>query len=131
MDKTKIMEKLNVLGYMFDEDKDGWAVAFLIDKVTNYIKNECNISKIPKELDFVAIDMVCGEFLQVKKASGQLEGFKIDLDAAILRQVSEGDTNVQFSTDKIQSNEERLEAVIYHLLNHGKYQLLKFRKFTW
>ena len=129
--KEDIIKRLASLGYKFNEDKDGWVFGFIIGKVTNLIKNEANISEIPEELHHVAVDMACGEFLKAKKASGDLGDFVVDLNSAALKQKVQGDTSFSFAVDKIQSAEERLEAVIDHLLNYGKPQFATFRRFLW
>ena len=129
--RDDIILRLASLGYTFDEGKDGWVIGFIIDKVTNLIKNETNQSEIPEGLYQIAVDMACGEFLKAKKASGDLGGFIVDLNSAALKQKSQGDTSFSFAVDKIQSAEERLDAVIEHLLNYGKPQLLRFRRFVW
>ena len=129
--RDDIILRLASLGYTFDEDKDGWVIGFIIDKVTNQIKNETNLSEIPEGLYQIAVDMACGEFLKAKKASGDLGGFEIDLDSAMLKQKSQGDTSFSFAVDKMQSAEERLDTVIDHLLNYGKPQFLAFRRLKW
>ena len=129
--REDIIKRLASLGYTFDEEKDGWVIGFIIDKVTNLIKNEANIPEIPEGLHQIAVDMACGEFLKAKKASGDLGGFTVDLNSAALKQKAQGDTSFGFAVDQIKSAEERLEAVIDHLLNYGKPQLLAFRRFAW
>ena len=129
--REDIIKRLASLGYTFNEDKDGWVIGFIIDKVTNLIKNETNQPEIPEGLYQIAVDMACGEFLKAKKASGDLSGFEVDLNSAALKQKAQGDTSFSFAVDKINSAEERLEAVIEHLLNYGKPQLLAFRRFIW
>ena len=129
--KEDIVKRLASLGYTFGELKDGWVIGFLIEKVTNLIKNETNQTEIPEGLYQIAVDMVCGEFLKAKKASGDLGGFVVDLNSAALKQKSQGDTSFTFAVDQINSAEERLEAVIVYLLNYGKPQLLRFRRFLW
>ena len=58
----------------------------LLDIVLNNvqwrIKNLSNLSEIPEGLESLAVSMAVGEYLNMKKCSGQLEGF--DLDAAAL-----------------------------------------------
>jgi len=129
--KEDIIKRLASLGYTFNEDKDYWVIEFLIEKVTNTIKNETNQSEIPEALYQVAIDMVCGEFLKTKKASGELSGFVIDVNALTLKQKSQGDTSVSFAADKTMSAEERLNAAIDHLINYGKPQFLRWRRLVW
>ena len=129
--RDDIIKRLESLGYIFDEDKDGWVIGFIIEKVTNLIKNECNIAEIPESLHQIAVDMAVGEFLKGKKASGNLDGFVVDLNSAALKQKVQGDTSFTFAVDSVMSEEERLDAVIDHLLNYGKPQLLRFRRFVW
>ena len=129
--REDIIKRLASLGYTFNEDKDGWVIGFIIDKVTNLIKNEANIAEIPKGLHQIAVDMACGEFLKAKKASGDLGSFVADLNSAVLKQKSQGDTSFGFAVDKVMSAEERLDAVVDHLLNYGKPQILAFRRFVW
>ena len=131
MDISVIIDRLKSLGYELDEEKDGWVVTFLIDKVINTIRNECNVSVIPDGLMQVAVDMVCGEFLKGKKASGQLSGFEVDLNSATLKQTSSGDTSVTFAVDGLQSNEQRLDYLIEHLMNYGRAQFITYRRLKW
>jgi hypothetical protein len=125
-----IKQRLESLGYTFDV-ADEWVLNFLIEKVTNTIKNECNVTAIPEGLNQVAVDMVCGEFLLMKKGSGQLDGFNVDLNTAVLKQVQEGDTNVVFAVDQTASAEQRLDALIYYLMNYGKNQFITYRRLKW
>jgi len=129
--RDDVIKRLTSLGYTFNEAKDGWVIGFVIDKVTNLIKNECNISEIPDGLYQIAVDMVCGEFLKAKKASGDLGGFAAELNSAALQKESQGDTSFSWAVDKTQSAEERLDSLIAHLLNYGKPQLLRFRRLIW
>jgi len=129
--KEDIVKRLTSLGYTFNADKDGWVIGFVIDKVTNLIKNETNLAEIPEGLYQIAVDMICGEFLKAKKASGDLGGFVIDLNTAALQKESQGDTSFSWAVDKTQSAEERLDALIEHLLNYGRPQFLRFRRFLW
>ena len=129
--REDIIQRLASLGYTFDEGKDGWVIGFLIDKVTNLIKNETNQTEIPEGLYQIAVDMVCGEFLKAKKASGDLEGFVVDLNLLTLSKETQGDTSFSWGADKVLSAEERLNYLIDHLLNYGKPQFLAFRRFRW
>lgn len=122
--------RLKSFGYQI-QDSDIWMILFCIQKVVNTIKNECNVSKIPNELIQVAVDMVCGEFLFAKKGSGQLQGFEINLDAAV-KQIQEGDTNVVFTSGEgSMTPEQRLNSLIAFLLGDGKRQFISFRRLKW
>ena len=123
-----VILRLESFGYQVEES-DTWVIGFSIQKVVNTIRNECNVSKIPNELNQVAMDMVCGEFLFGKKESGQLKGF--DLDAAV-KQIQEGDTNVVFAIgDGNMTPEQRLNNLIGFLMSNGKNQFVSFRRLKW
>jgi hypothetical protein len=91
---------------------DAWMLGFIIDKVENHIKNQCNVTTVPVGLEEVAVDRATGEFLLGKKSSGQLTGFDVD-DA--IKTISEGDTSVTFGT----TTEERMNALIAFLMHEG------------
>jgi hypothetical protein len=90
-----VTARLLSLGYTV-MTADTFALTFLIDKVTNTIKNECNIDEIPDELHQVAVDMVCGEFLKAKQANGSLDESEINTEAAI-KSIKEGDTQITYA----------------------------------
>jgi hypothetical protein len=128
--KSDIIQRLESLGYT-KCDNDDWVLEMLIEKVENQIKTECNTTEPPDELYWVAVDMVCGEFLKGKKASGDLSRFAADITATALKTNTQGDTSVTFATDKTVSPEERLDSVINRLLNSGKPQFARFRRLVW
>lgn len=93
------------------------------------IKNLSNLSEIPEGLESLAVYMAVGEYLNMKKVSGQLEGF--DLEAAI-KQIQEGDTNTVFAIgDGNLTPEQRLNSLIDYLTNGRSRELYRFRKFVW
>jgi hypothetical protein len=89
------------------------------------------VTAIPDGLNQIAIDMVCGEFLLAKKGSGQLGGFKVDLNSAALKQTSSGDTSVTFAVESLKSNEQRLDFLISWLMNVDRAQFATCRRLKW
>ena len=123
-----VTKRLESFGYEVTE-ADNWMIEFLIQKIENSIKADCNINTIPEELHEIAVDMVVGEFLLDKKARGQLEGF--DLEAAV-KQIHEGDTSVTFAIgDGSKTPEERLDELILYLMNYGKGKFAAYRCIKW
>ena len=121
-------KRLKSFGYEVTED-DAWMLDFIIQKIENSIKADCNINTIPEELHEIAVDMVVGEFLLNKKSRGQLEGF--DLEAAV-KQIHEGDTSVTFAIgDGSKTPEERLDELILYLMNYGKGKFAAYRCIKW
>jgi hypothetical protein len=123
-----VTKRLASFGYEVTE-ADTWVLGFIIQKVENYIKDNCNINTIPDELHEIAVDMVVGEFLLNKKSREQLEGF--DLEAAI-KSIQEGDTSITFAVgDGNKTPEERLDELILYLMNHGKGKFAAHRCIKW
>jgi len=122
MDDVK--ERLAEFGYtVMPEDET--LIGFIIVKVENHIKNQCNILAVSEGLHEIAVDMAVGEFLLFKKASGQLTGF--DLDSAA-KSIQEGDTSITFADG---TPEKRLDSLISYLVNHGDGAMASFRRVRW
>lgn len=101
----------------------------LLKNVQQRILNKTNQSVIPEGLAGVAVYMAVGEYLNMKKAIGQLTGF--DLDAAI-KQIQEGDTNTVFAIGEGSlTPEQRLNGLIDYLINGRSDELYRFRKLVW
>jgi len=124
----KVYKRLGSLGYAITESDD-WAISFAIQKVENNIKNSCNVTSIPDGLNQEAIDMICGEFLFLKKQSGKLEGFNLD---AALKSVQAGDTTVTFAVGQgSMTPEQRLDALLSYLITKGRGEFACYRKIKW
>lgn len=122
-----VLNRLDSLGYVVKE-ADAWMIGFAMQKVENTIKNECNISEIPDGLIHKAADMACGEFLFAKKQTGQLEIGDLDLTGAIAS-IKEGDTQVNFNGDE--SDSDKVDVILNHLMNSGKGELVCYRRIRW
>ncbi len=127
-----ILKRLESLGYKLNvNDNDVWLIAFSINEVVSHIKNICNISTIPKELNHIIIERVAGNFLYYKKSSGQSDDLPIDLETAV-KTVQTGDTNVTFAIGEgSMTDEQRFDALVSSLLNTGEGELICFRKVKW
>ena len=118
---------LSAINFKFT-DSDTWMLNFCIEKVTNTIKNECNISQIPDGLYYIAVQMIVGEFLMAKKNSGQTDGFESIDFSAVAKQIQEGDTNITFAVgDASLTPEQRIDTLIGFLLNNRKSQFVTYR----
>lgn len=127
----KILQRLVSFGYKPNE-ADSWMITFCMQKVENHIKNACNISKIPDELEEIEVDRICGEFLFSKKQSGQLNtdnGFDVEM---AIKQVQAGDTNVTFAVGEgSETLETKLNALISYLINFGEEDFVCYRQIKW
>lgn len=101
----------------------------LLKNVQQRICNKTNQSVIPEGLKGVAVYMAVGEYLNMKKCSGQLEGF--DLDAAV-KSIQEGDTNITFALGEGSSTpEQRLNSLIDYLINGRIGEIYRYRRLVW
>jgi len=122
-----VKKRLESFGYAVT-DADAWVLDFIIKKVENHIKNQCNTSIVPEGLYQIAVDMAVGEFLLGKKNIGQLTGF--DLDAAI-KSIQEGDTNITYAFGNgSMTPEERLNQLIDYLM-HPEADFVSYRCLKW
>ena len=121
-----VRTRLKCFGYEVKAE-DEWGISFVADKVEQHIKNVCNITTIPKEVQQVAVDMVCGEFLFLLKQSGKLDQL-FHLETPV-ESIQTGDTNITFDTS--QSPEQRCNALISYLVSKGEGAFLCYRKVKW
>lgn len=123
-DVVKMLAALGVTGADSDPLLD-----LVVSNVQQRILNLTNQSTIPEGAKSVAVYMAVGEYLNMKKAMGQLTGF--DLEAAV-KQIQEGDTNTIFAFgDGSMTPEQRLNGLIDYMINGRTRELYRFRKLVW
>lgn len=126
----RVKTRLQSFGYVL-QDGDEVILTFSIEKVTNTIKNDCNVSEIPDGLMNIAIDMVVGEFLTVKKTFSPNDIAGLDLDYAV-KQLQEGDKNTVFATGEGSlTSEQRLNNLLNYLLTYGRDEFSCYRRIRW
>lgn len=125
--RDDVVAMLTALG-VTGADTDPLLDIFLMN-VQQRIMNKINCSAIPEGLEGVAVYMAVGEYLNMKKCSGQLEGF--DLDAAV-KSIQEGDTNITFALGEGSSTpEQRLNSLIDYLINGRIGEIYRYRRLVW
>ena len=128
--QDKAAKRLESFGYEV-KAADKAILKFAVEKVTNKIKNDCNVSETPKGLVNIAVDMAAGEFLRAKKAFSPSDISGLDLDFAV-KQIQAGDTSTTFAVgDGSLTPEQRLDLFIDRLLNYGRGELACYRKIRW
>lgn len=125
--KNDVTQRLASFGYTVVQ-ADDWMLDFIIQKVTNHILNNCNISNIPEGLHQMAVDMVVGEFLMGKKASGQLDESEI-LSSEAVSSIKLGDTEVRFAEGE--SDSQELDGLIGFLMKGYETDLVSYRQMKW
>lgn len=125
--REQVIAMLTALGVTRAADDP--LLGIVISNVQWRVKNETNLKEIPEGLESVAVYMAVGEYLNMKKVSGQLEGF--DLEAAV-KQIQEGDTNTVFAIGEGSlTPEQRLNGLIDYLINGRSDELYRFRRLVW
>lgn len=121
-----VINRLDGFGYTPTEN-DVFTIGFAILKVDSKIKNVCNITTIPKDLNFSMVDICCGEILSSLKSTGKLdETFNM---SEIVNTAKLGDTSITF--DNTSSISQQLDTFIATLLDRGERELLCYRKIRW
>lgn len=98
-----------------------------VNEAEMYIKNFCNVRKVPENLLCKLVNCACGKYLTLLRSFGQL-GDAIDFDSAV-SQISEGDVSVSFADGT--SAENQFLSVISEWANLDPSELLRYRKLVW
>lgn len=122
-----VVNRLVSLSYT-PTDEDTWVIAFCIQKTVNHVLNQINHETIPEGLVEIVVDKICGEFLNSKFLSGQLDLTCLDLDGMI-QSVKLGDTSVNFSAEG--SDEAKLKGLLSWLMHGKEGDLICYRKMRW
>lgn len=122
-----IIIRLKTLGYEVNEE-DSNAIKIAAENTEQYIKNYCNISEIPDELYYAAVDMAAGTMLKTKFSTGADTCKDIDFISDGIKSITEGDISVTYSDSGGSFN--RYEKLIDSLLSR-KSELIKYRKLRW
>lgn len=104
---------------------------YMVNSVTERVKNETNQTEIPDGLHYVAVELVVGEYLTFKKNAGQLDIDGLDLEAAV-KQIQEGDTNTVFAIgDGSMTPEQRVDSLISRLCRDRSREFIRYRRLVW
>ncbi len=102
---------------------DREAMLFAEEKTREHILNVCNTVCVPKELEYLATDMACAEFIKDRYMAGLLA----DFDArGALKAITEGDVRLEYNTENGSDFDSLMEV-----LNRGEADLYRFRKLRW
>lgn len=124
-----VVLRLSTLGYDLNEG-DTVTLQFAINGTEQYIKNFCNITEIPSELYYVAVDMAAGTLLKTKQSIGVDVSDSIDFSNTGVSSIKEGDVTVEFSTGDSNSTVNLFNALLDRLCKRDN-ELLAFRKVRW
>lgn len=124
-----VMDRLESLAYHI-VGEDSLLIKILIDGVTKEILIECNITELPDELKPMAVDAVCGRFLDQKHSSKQLEDYDF---ASAISSISEGDISINYSLGNSASTspEQMFKTMVEDMSKLDPYKLHAFRRLRW
>jgi hypothetical protein len=123
INNNDVIKRLENFGISVN-DSDLTAIELITNGTEQYILNYCNISKIPTELYYTAVDMCCGTFLKTKVSTGEVDGFS----NGSVSSITEGDVSIGFREGT--SGTEVFMDVLDKLTNK-KGELECFRKLRW
>lgn len=128
----KVIARLSSFGYDNITANDQAMIDFEVEKVTWTVKNDCNVSAIPEGLMDIAVDMVCGHFLQTKKTTSPSDlSDLIDFDSTAIKEITAGDTKTVWDNSGVQSSEQRYDAFCNYLINYGRDEFSCYRRLRW
>lgn len=122
-----VVQRLVSFGFI-PADADSWMIAYNTKGTVNHVLNQINHQTVPDGLFEVVVDMICGEVLNAKFLSGQLDLTALDLSGAV-ESVREGDTQVTFSAGE--SDSAKAQELFRWLMNGKGCDLLCYRKMRW
>lgn len=129
---TDVLLRLGALGVTVSNDPtstDMYLLKFAVNKTTDHIKNQTNLSVVPEGLTHIAIDMAVGEFLYAKKSMGLLDVSSLDF-STVAKRVKDGDTDVEFLVDVKTTPEANFNAFLNYL-QHNETDFVKYRVLSW
>lgn len=125
---AQVKQRINSFGIELDPSDD-MTLAFVIDKVTNHVKNQTNLNEVPPGLHEIAVDMAVGDFLFTKKSMGLLVVDSLNFDL-IEKRIQDGDTTVEYVVDANSTPEANFERLLMSL-KHNEADFLRYRVLLW
>jgi len=125
-DVIGVKARLEQLGYTPTVSDDSM-IAYEISKVSSTVKRTLNLVVLPEyDMEEVLIDIVCGEFLAVKRSLGEYTPENV---TQAVKSIQEGDTNITF--DNKSTPDARLDSLIGWLSSGHNGALLTYRRIRW
>lgn len=113
----------NFTSVMIDSTYDA-IIQYLYNNEQQHILNDCNLTELPKELEYIVEERTAGRFIQIHKnvllSSDELN---------VVTKIKEGDTEVSFGTNT--SAESRLDTIVTSWLSNRERDIACCRKLKW
>ena len=127
---TDVEQLLTAMGYV-KQETDNFLLQFCVDRVTERIKNACNVSEIPNGLRYTAVDLMAVEFLSFQIGAGATAGFENLNFEPVVKQLEEGDTNIVYAVDVNSSDSAQLLGLLNLLKTTAEAQFVTYRRIAW
>ena len=115
---------LKSLGVEAEEDP---LLPFIAAREEERLCNETNQPEVVKGLEQLALYRAAGQYLRLKKDSGQLQAETLTLEMPE-KQIQEGDTQITYAVEAALSPEQRLEQLIGFLLGDHAAEIARYRR---
>lgn len=126
--REAVAERLKIFKVELKENND---LKFLIKRALSNINNITNqdytLETLPRDIEYILIDKIVGEFLNFKKLNGELENLDF---TSVIKSIKEGDTTETYS-DKVKTAEELFDDMVADLLSAKDNELYRFRRIVW
>lgn len=123
---------VNRLGMFKCEVTEGQekTIQYLIEKtlnsINNYTNQNYNEENMPYGIYYIVVDKVSGEYLQIKRVTGSLEGYDF---TPLIKDIQEGDTKIGYSTSFSQA--DLIDGAINFLIKGKDDELIRYRRLVW
>lgn len=105
-------------------------LAYFIDVSKRRINDFCNTTSVPPELDDIVAKYAVGSLLDMLISTNKLKIEDIDFKADVVKQITEGDVTVMFSSDSV-SDEQKIRLLIEQMKDYELSRLVKYRRLVW
>ena len=126
--REAVAERLKIFKVELKENND---LKFLIKRALSNINNITNqdytLETLPRDIEYILIDKIVGEFLNFKKLNGELENLDF---TSVIKSIKEGDTTETYS-DKVKTAEELFDDMVADLLSAKDNELYRFSRIVW
>lgn len=126
---------IKTFGYtQFNESAEIPLTDLLFNKTIQSILNYCNITRFPKELDYVAAQRLAGEYLFTKYSIGS-KGDSVNdgtADGSAYKKITEGDTTVEkFGSNESNDINTKQKTAIDKMRDYGLGEVARFKCLSW
>lgn len=109
---------------------------FIINSVTEQVKNGTNQQEIPAGLHYMAVEMAVGYYLKYMKDSGKLDESDTDTGITtgegVIKSIQEGDTTITYAVDSSAATpSQQLDDLIDYLINGRRGEFYRYRRLVW